>query len=66
MKIPLLINMKMPTIVGIIIFISRENVMRSCVEHKKKKFYNLVTNFANVRQAEKKNNVIGQVPQVGT
>ena len=31
----LLINMEMSTIVGIFIFISRENVMLSCVEHKK-------------------------------
>ena len=35
MKFPLLINMKMPTIVGIFIFISRENFMRSWVEHEK-------------------------------
>ena len=34
------INMKMPTIVGIFIFISRENYMLSWVE-KEKKFYNL-------------------------
>ena len=40
MNISLLINMKMPTIVGIFIFISRENVMLSWVEHEKK-FYNL-------------------------
>ena len=35
----LLINMKMPTI-GIFIFITRENLMLSWVEHEKKKFYN--------------------------
>ena len=35
MKISLVINMKMPTIVGIFIFISRENYMLSCVEHEK-------------------------------
>ena len=35
MKIPLLIHMKMPTIVAIFIFISRENFMSSCVEHEK-------------------------------
>ena len=40
MKISLLINMKMPTIVGIFIFISRENFILSWVEHEKK-FYNL-------------------------
>ena len=40
MKISLLINMKMPTIVGIFIFISRENFLLSLVEHEKK-FYNL-------------------------
>ena len=28
-------NMKMPTIVGIFIFISRENFMLRCVEHEK-------------------------------
>ena len=36
MKIPLLINVKMPTIVGIFIFISRETVMLSWVEHEKR------------------------------
>ena len=35
MEIYLLINMKMPTIVGIFIFISRENFMLSWVEHEK-------------------------------
>ena len=35
MKISPLINMKMPTIVGIFIFISRENFMLSWVEHEK-------------------------------
>ena len=40
MKFSLLINMKMPTVVGIFIFISRENFMLSWVEHEKK-FYNL-------------------------
>ena len=35
MKISLLINMKMPTVVGIFIFISRENFMLSGVEHEK-------------------------------
>ena len=34
MKFSLLINMKMPTIVGIFIFISRENFMLSWVEHE--------------------------------
>ena len=34
MKISLLINMKMPTIVGIFIFISRENFMLSWFEHE--------------------------------
>ena len=36
MKFSLLINMKMPTIVGIFIFISRENFMLSCAEHEKR------------------------------
>ena len=40
MKISLLINMKMPTVVGIFMFISRENFMYSWLEHEKK-FYNL-------------------------
>ena len=40
MKISLLINMKMCVIVGIFIFISRENFMLSGVEHEKKKNYN--------------------------
>ena len=35
MKISLLINMKMQIIVGIFIFISRENFMHSSVEHEK-------------------------------
>ena len=35
MKFSLLINMKMPTIVGIFIFISRDNFMLSYVEHEK-------------------------------
>ena len=35
MKISLLINVKMPTIVGIFIFISRENFVLSRVEHGK-------------------------------
>ena len=35
MKISLLINMKMPTLVGIFIFISREIFMHSWVEHEK-------------------------------
>ena len=35
MKISLLINMKMPTFVGIFIFISKENFMLSWVEHEK-------------------------------
>ena len=35
MKISLLINMKMPTIVGIFIFISNENFLLSWVEHEK-------------------------------
>ena len=35
MKISLLLDMKMPIIVGIFIFISRENFMLSWVEHKK-------------------------------
>ena len=35
MKISLLINMKMPTFVGIFISISRENFMFSWVEHEK-------------------------------
>ena len=36
LKIPLLIDMKMPTIVGIFIFIRRDNFMLSRVEHEKK------------------------------
>ena len=36
MKLSLFINMKMPTIVGIFIFISREKNMFSRVEHKKR------------------------------
>ena len=39
MKISLLVNMKMPTIIGIFMFISRENFMLSWVEPEKK-FYN--------------------------
>ena len=35
MNISLLINMKLPTIVGIFIFISRENFMSSSVKHEK-------------------------------
>ena len=38
-EISLLINMKMPTIVGIFIFISREMFMLSCVEHEKRELY---------------------------
>ena len=34
MKISLLIKKKMPTVVGIFIFISRENFMLSSVEHE--------------------------------
>ena len=43
MKISLLINMKMPTVVGIFIFISRENFMLDGVEAElnMKKVYNL-------------------------
>ena len=33
----LLINVKMPTIVGILTFMSRMNFMFNCVEHEKKK-----------------------------
>ena len=40
MKISLLINMRMPTIIGIFIFISRENFMLSKPEHGQK-IYNL-------------------------
>ena len=47
MKISLLINMKMPTIVGIFIFISRENFMFCWVEHEKK-FCNLEAVTADV------------------
>ena len=36
----MLINVKMPTIVGILIFMSRMNCVLSCVETEKK-FYNL-------------------------
>ena len=36
----MLINVKMPTIVGILTFMSRINFVPSCVEHEKK-FYNL-------------------------
>ena len=35
-----LINVKMPTIVGILTFMSRKNFVLNCVEHDKK-FYNL-------------------------
>ena len=35
MEFSMLINMKMPTIVGIFVFISRENFMLSWVEHEK-------------------------------
>ena len=35
-----LINVKTPTIVGILTFMSRKNFMLSCVEHEKK-FHNL-------------------------
>ena len=51
MTISLLINMKMPTFVGVFIFISRENYMLRWAERKKKKkkkkkkdFYNLWVN----------------------
>ena len=37
----LLIDMKMPTIVGIFIFIGREKFMLSRVKHEKKNIYNL-------------------------
>ena len=40
MYVSLLIHMKMPAIIGIFIFISRENFMLTWVEHEKK-FYNL-------------------------
>ena len=40
MKFFLLINIKMPTTVGILIFISRKNFMLNWVEYEKK-FYNL-------------------------
>ena len=36
----MLINVKMPTIVGILTFVSRINDVLSCVEHEKK-LYNL-------------------------
>ena len=36
----LFINVKMPTIVGILIFMNRKNFMLNCVEHEKQ-FYNL-------------------------
>ena len=35
------VNVKMPTVVGILTFISRISFMLSCVEHYWKKFYNL-------------------------
>ena len=37
----MLINVKMPTIVGILAFMSRINFVLSCDEHEKK-FYNLI------------------------
>ena len=49
MKSFLLINMKMPTIVGIFTFISGENFMFSQVEHEKKNVYNLgAKNYSNI------------------
>ena len=40
----LLTNVKMPTIVGILTFMSRKNFMLNLAEHKKK-FYNLGARF---------------------
>ena len=40
----LLINMKMPTIMSIFIFISKENFILSWVEHKKKKITDSLSN----------------------
>ena len=40
----LLINVKMPTIVGILTFMSRINFMLTCVDHEK--FYNLEARFS--------------------
>ena len=48
MKFSLLINMKMPTKVGIFIFISKENFMLSRVEYEKK-FYNLGASYLIVK-----------------
>ena len=48
MEISLLINMKMPTIVGIFILISRENFMLSYVEHEKR----LITSGSDFRQED--------------
>ena len=42
----MLINVKMPTIVGILIFMSRVNLLLSLVEHEKK-FYNLGPGLAS-------------------
>ena len=39
-----LINVKMPTIVGILTYMSRKNFMLNLVEHEKK-FYNLGARF---------------------
>ena len=49
MKISLLISMKMPTIVGIFIFISRENFMFSL---SMKKVYNLGARLTTVAQSD--------------
>ena len=60
MKISLLINMKMPTIVGIFIFISRENFTLSWVEHEKSFITSgpdLPANLESLARANKFNSV---------
>ena len=47
MKFPLLINMKMPTIVGIFIFISRESLCLAMFSEKELEF---LINLRNVRR----------------
>ena len=45
MKCSVSINMKMPTIVGIFIFICRENFMLSAVQHEKKFLHLILTDI---------------------
>ena len=55
MELSLLINMKMPTIVGIFIFISREIFMLSYVQQER------IRNFGNLRFISRKNFMLNWV-----